>query len=80
MKKIVKEAVLFILLALLMIIGGVFMSGCSTPDPDVTALLTQRDSLKQVVKQDSITIEAQMRLIRDLSNQIERELIKDGLL
>ena len=80
MKKIVKEAVLFILIAVLMIIGGVFMSGCSTPDPDVTALLAERDSLRLVHKEDSITIEAQMRLIQDLSNQIEMELVKDGLL
>ena len=80
MKKIVKEAVLFILVAVMVIIGAAFMSGCSTPVPDVTALLAERDSLKQVVKQDSITIEAQMRLIQDLSNQIEMELVKDGLL
>lgn len=80
MKKIVKEAALFILLALLMIIGGVFMSGCGSPTPEVTALQAECDSLRQVHKQDSITIEAQMRLINDLSNQVEMELVKDGLL
>lgn len=80
MKKIVKEAVLFILVAVMVIIGAAFMSGCSTPVPDVTALLAERDSLRLVHKEDSITIEAQMRLIEDLSNQVEKELIKDGLL